>query len=102
MIRRPPRSTLFPYTTLFRSLPLGISERFSARELHHIFLHELAHIKRFDLEVNWLAAILQLVHWFNPVLWFAFARMRADREVATDALALSRAEQTENAPYGET
>src|SRR3712207_8020542 len=24
MIRRPPRSTLFPYTTLFRSRPLGI------------------------------------------------------------------------------
>src|SRR5262245_63137221 len=35
MIRRPPRSTLFPYTTLFRSLELererGISE---AREKH--------------------------------------------------------------------
>src|SRR5256885_3369224 len=29
MIRRPPRSTLFPYTTLFRSDPLqrGLSER---------------------------------------------------------------------------
>src|SRR5256885_10311831 len=25
MIRRPPRSTLFPYTTLFRSLPLGLA-----------------------------------------------------------------------------
>src|SRR2546430_8199821 len=24
MIRRPPRSTLFPYTTLFRSLTIGI------------------------------------------------------------------------------
>src|SRR5258708_13288243 len=24
MIRRPPRSTLFPYTTLFRSFPLGV------------------------------------------------------------------------------
>src|SRR3712207_7065615 len=24
MIRRPPRSTLFPYTTLFRSLPLDV------------------------------------------------------------------------------
>src|SRR2546426_6019895 len=24
MIRRPPRSTLFPYTTLFRSLPPGV------------------------------------------------------------------------------
>src|SRR3712207_9231295 len=26
MIRRPPRSTLFPYTTLFRSLPLLVGE----------------------------------------------------------------------------
>src|SRR3989442_7031631 len=25
MIRRPPRSTLFPYTTLFRSTPIGLS-----------------------------------------------------------------------------
>src|SRR3989442_7687295 len=24
MIRRPPRSTLFPYTTLFRSVPAGL------------------------------------------------------------------------------
>src|SRR2546429_9719973 len=28
MIRRPPRSTLFPYTTLFRSLPPGVSGEF--------------------------------------------------------------------------
>src|SRR5258707_10079864 len=27
MIRRPPRSTLFPYTTLFRSTPQGDAER---------------------------------------------------------------------------
>src|SRR3989442_6225165 len=27
MIRRPPRSTLFPYTTLFRSLSLGVVAR---------------------------------------------------------------------------
>src|SRR2546430_16180167 len=27
MIRRPPRSTLFPYTTLFRSVSLGVAER---------------------------------------------------------------------------
>src|SRR2546425_2086511 len=26
MIRRPPRSTLFPYTTLFRSLPERVAE----------------------------------------------------------------------------
>src|SRR5256885_9539575 len=26
MIRRPPRSTLFPYTTLFRSLPVRVDQ----------------------------------------------------------------------------
>src|SRR2546430_8687145 len=31
MIRRPPRSTLFPYTTLFRSLLIGIDVYFSLR-----------------------------------------------------------------------
>src|SRR2546426_8786555 len=35
MIRRPPRSTLFPYTTLFRSLQV-VEEREVAAELPHI------------------------------------------------------------------
>src|SRR5437763_7389883 len=30
MIRRPPRSTLFPYTTLFRSQPFSLAQAFSA------------------------------------------------------------------------
>src|SRR2546430_15272063 len=34
MIRRPPRSTLFPYTTLFRSAP-GARARDGARERRH-------------------------------------------------------------------
>src|SRR5689334_24380171 len=36
MIRRPPRSTLFPYTTLFRSDPRGVRNRAAAaRRPHH-------------------------------------------------------------------
>src|SRR2546430_11604903 len=42
MIRRPPRSTLFPYTTLFRSLVVGVDglERLrvhSRQEAEHLF-----------------------------------------------------------------
>src|SRR5258708_26729466 len=40
MIRRPPRSTLFPYTTLFRSLVLE-SRAFLDRD--HAFLAHLLH-----------------------------------------------------------
>src|SRR2546430_17148082 len=36
MIRRPPRSTLFPYTTLFRSLDAAHSKRINDRHGHHV------------------------------------------------------------------
>src|SRR2546422_5102690 len=35
MIRRPPRSTLFPYTTLFRSVP----QKDSTHAYHRLFCH---------------------------------------------------------------
>src|SRR2546422_5279386 len=43
MIRRPPRSTLFPYTTLFRSLALGADENFEqvGRETHPAYPRRL-------------------------------------------------------------
>src|SRR3712207_8560292 len=34
MIRRPPRSTLFPYTTLFRSWGQDRARKLDARQLH--------------------------------------------------------------------
>src|SRR2546426_6083138 len=41
MIRRPPRSTLFPYTTLFRSLALGGRRHLAACQVGHE-LHAVA------------------------------------------------------------
>src|SRR2546426_10564276 len=53
MIRRPPRSTLFPYTTLFRSLAVSAAI-VAHRDLGALF-HELAdrlhQVVRFDLLV---------------------------------------------------
>src|SRR5256884_8542963 len=36
MIRRPPRSTLFPYTTLFRSQPVFLQHVLDARNAHRL------------------------------------------------------------------
>src|SRR2546422_3956588 len=44
MIRRPPRSTLFPYTTLFRSLRAGAEE--SGRGLLRIGPEQQRHLPR--------------------------------------------------------
>lgn len=81
-------------------LPADVRDKFDATELRLIFLHELAHLKRGDVLVQALIALLQILHWFNPVLWFAFRRMRIDREPATDALVLSRTGEEEKERYG--
>lgn len=74
----------------------------NASQLRHVFLHELAHIKRNDIAMNWLMNVLLAVHWFNPLIWYAYRKMRSDQEMACDALALSRMKPEETQEYGLT
>ena len=83
-------------------LPAGFTGRFSTPEQRFILLHELAHVRRRDILFNWLATLLQIPHWFNPLIWYGFARWRADRELACDALALEAAGAEQNQAYGRT
>ena len=81
-------------------LPTGMIEALSRQELRYVFLHELAHLKRHDIYVGWLISLLQVLHWFNPLVWLAFYRMRLDRELACDALVLARTQSEEPKSYG--
>lgn len=81
-------------------LPGGLVDEFSKAELRYVFLHELSHVKRADIPLNWLMTGVLVLHWFNPLVWFALARMRADRELACDALALSAGRHVEKHSYG--
>ncbi|UCD49695.1 MAG: hypothetical protein JSW27_19445 [Phycisphaerales bacterium] len=81
-------------------LPQGLLEALSPGELHYVFLHELAHLKRWDICLAWWASALAILHWFNPLVWWALSRMRADQEMACDALALSRMTSDEPRAYG--
>ena len=81
-------------------LPAEFSQTFTATETRLILLHEFSHIKRHDLAQNWLLFVLQALHWFNPVIWFAFARLRMDRETACDARVLALEPQDRRSDYG--
>ena len=82
-------------------LPAGLVQQASSDQLRCVLLHELAHLKRGDIITGWLIAILQSLHWFNPVIWWAFYRMRFDREAACDALVLSRMPDVTRGHYGD-
>jgi len=83
-------------------LPQGLIEALDFEELHYVFLHELAHLKRRDIYLGWLVSLLQVMHWFNPLIWFAMRRMRTDQELACDGLALSTMNTDEPSKYGRT
>src|SRR5256885_10481217 len=57
MIRRPPRSTLFPYTTLFRSAPLPPLKRYvDLPEMGELVARQVHNILRALVEVDEVAA----------------------------------------------
>ena len=81
-------------------LPVEMVEEAGEEEMRYIFLHELAHLKHRDIYLGWLASLLLILHWFNPLVWFAFYRMRADRELSCDAYVLSRMGHEKSQEYG--
>lgn len=83
-------------------LPIGIEQAFSLEQIKHIFLHELLHFKRKDILTNWLAQVLVIIHWFNPLIWYAFHRMREDQEIACDALAMNHIDTQQFNDYAYT
>ena len=69
-------------------------------DLRTIFLHELAHVRRFDVPADRLVSLLCCAHWFNPAAWWAAARWRAARESACDDAVLARLTPADRPAYG--
>ena len=83
-------------------LNVGFGEGLSDEESDLVLSHELAHIRRGDLPLNALLCALLALHWFNPFLWLAFLRARADREAACDAHVLRGESAARCSTYGHT
>lgn len=84
-------------------LPRDILVRLEPAELRLVLAHELAHLKRRDVLVNWVVTLLTVMHWPNPVVWLAAWRLRVERELATDELVLSSTtNDADRKTYGHT
>ena len=70
-------------------IPPRLAPGLGSRHLRSILLHELAHIKRGDLWVYSVQTILQLIYFYNPLLWLANAIICRVRERAVDEMVVS-------------
>jgi beta-lactamase regulating signal transducer with metallopeptidase domain len=82
-------------------LPESLLPTLGAAQLRQVLLHELAHVKRRDLLWGWLPEIARLVYWFHPLVHWVYYRIRLERELSCDQVAMAYSGQG-SARYADT
>jgi beta-lactamase regulating signal transducer with metallopeptidase domain len=69
--------------------------------LRMVLLHEIAHIKRWDVLVRWVMISARALHWFNPLAWVATRRLTAEQELLCDRAVMRLLGREEQRDYAE-
>ncbi len=70
-------------------------------KLDFVLAHENAHIKRRDHIIKPIGFIILAFHWFNPLMWLAFALLSRDIEAACDEKVVKKLTSDQRADYSE-
>ena len=70
-------------------LPMRALTGLTLEQLEAVIAHELGHIKRFDVAVNFFQVIAETLFFFHPAVWWLNRRIRADREDCCDDVAIA-------------
>ena len=70
-------------------LPAAAVGRLSEAEIEALLAHELAHVMRQDFLVNLLQTFVECALFYHPCVWWASARMRHERELCCDDIAVA-------------
>lgn len=79
-------------------LPANLTEA----EQSHILRHEQHHLQRGDHRIKLLAFLALCVHWFNPLVWLAYALAMRDMELSCDEAVTAQLGEADKADYAQT
>ncbi len=69
--------------------PIGLLANLPTDQVESILAHELAHIRRHDYLVNLFQALVEILLFFNPAMWWISGKIKAEREHSCDDLAVN-------------
>ncbi len=69
-------------------LPVSMLSGLTGEQIEMILVHELAHIKRYDVLVNYVQKSIETLLFFNPAVWWISRQIRAEREHCCDDFAI--------------
>jgi murein DD-endopeptidase MepM/ murein hydrolase activator NlpD len=70
-------------------------KNWSDEKLEHVFLHELAHIKRYDFLTNMAHQIISSLFTINPLSYGFYKRLELEREMLCDELVVEYGKKPE-------
>jgi beta-lactamase regulating signal transducer with metallopeptidase domain len=70
-------------------LPVSAVTLLSPDELEVVLAHELAHVRRADFLWNLVQTLIETLFFFHPAVWWVSGRVRHERELCCDDLALT-------------
>lgn len=77
-------------------------KKYEDMKLKNILMHEITHMKRYDIFVKWLLIFVGAIHWFNPLVYFVRQEMNKACELACDESVIKRFDISEMQQYGDT
>jgi beta-lactamase regulating signal transducer with metallopeptidase domain len=69
-------------------LPAATLLNLTPGQLEAILAHELAHLRRYDDVINIVQSVIETLLFYHPAVWWMSARVRHERELCCDDLAV--------------
>ncbi|HEX4028646.1 MAG TPA: M56 family metallopeptidase [Rhizomicrobium sp.] len=70
-------------------LPVTALTGLSEVQLRAVIAHELAHVRRLDALVNLFQVLVETLLFYHPAVWWLSRRIRTERELACDEIAVA-------------
>jgi beta-lactamase regulating signal transducer with metallopeptidase domain len=70
-------------------VPAGILTGLPPRQIEALIAHELSHVRRHDVLVGWLQALVETLLFYHPAVWWVSKQVRVEREHCCDDLAVA-------------
>ena len=78
------------------------NKKYGDMKLRNIMVHEITHVKRYDIFAKWLLIFVGAIHWFNPLAYFVRREMNKACELACDESVIKKFDISEMQQYGDT
>ena len=91
-----------PFTIgLFRNKVVLPNTEYEKKELYYVIRHELIHCADRDAQTKIIFILVNIIHWFNPLVWLMKTLADQDMELACDEKVLASSTREERKEYSE-